>query len=148
MFPQRGLGEYRQADAEGQLARVGLGVGEVGVVAGQGGLQAFVVWRGVHLAGGGTGVLDLLEVDDVGVVADDLGDGVLDADGGVVRVTVVPDLAELHVELQDAKRFHAVEKRRWRGGVKRSGGGKGGTRSERGGAGGQVNAPRRRSGPR
>jgi hypothetical protein len=54
-------------------------------------------------------LFNLLQHDDIGIVTPDFLHRALQADRGKIRILVVPDLTELHVELQDAKRAHARE---------------------------------------
>jgi hypothetical protein len=75
----------------------------VGVVLGEGGGEALKIGRVGELLSGGAGLLDLLEMDNIGVVAEELGNRLFEADGGGVGRLFIPDLAELHVKLQDAK---------------------------------------------
>jgi hypothetical protein len=64
---QRRPREYREPDAERQLAGVRLRVGEPAVVSLQGRLDPRVVRRGLDLHAPDVGMLDLLEQDDVGL---------------------------------------------------------------------------------
>lgn len=76
------------------------------VEAGQFLFQTGVVRRHRRLAAAGLGALDLLQHDDVGLVRFDLGNGGLEIDGGVVGIALVPDLAKLHVELENVETAH------------------------------------------
>ena len=103
---QRRLRKDRLADAERQLARVGPGIGEMHVVAGKRSAQPRQVGRLLGLRAPRLRLLHLLQQDDVGVMAEDLGNGHVEIDRRAIGISVVPRLAELHVELQDSELAH------------------------------------------
>ena len=105
-----GLGKDGQPDAEGQLARIRLRVGEPAVVALHRLLQPQIVGRRLRLHPPDLRMLDLLQEDDVGLVAADFTDGRPDVDGAVVRFLGIPTHPELDVELEDPE--HALESAR------------------------------------
>jgi len=54
-------------------------------------------------------VLDLLKMDNIGVVPLDLGNGIVNARGSLIGIFFIPNLTKLHVELQDAEGLHTKE---------------------------------------
>jgi hypothetical protein len=70
--------------------------------------EPLVIGRRINLLAASLALLDLLQIDHISVVTQQLGDRVFQTDGSLIGLGSVPDLAELHVELQDSKWFHAM----------------------------------------
>lgn len=62
--------------------------------------------RRINLRSSGVRLLDLLQRDDIRVVALNFFKCLFDSNRSRVRVGVIPDLAELHIKLEQAKSTH------------------------------------------
>jgi len=101
-------GKNREADAEGQFAHIGLRVGEATLVAGELGAEAGKIGRRLKLHPAGLGVLDFLQENHVGIMAADFRHRSIEIDRRMIGIRVVPDLPELHVELENAESAHGA----------------------------------------
>jgi hypothetical protein len=101
VLAQRRLAEDRQANAERQFAFIRLGIAEIAIVIGKFLPQPGVMRRRLGLDASAQRLFDLLQHDDVRIMGSDFLHRPLQPDGRVVRVSVIPGLPKLHIELQD-----------------------------------------------
>src|SRR5690242_15836859 len=99
-------GKNCESDPKRQLARIRFGIAELAVIARKRVAQPSVIrWR-VELHTLRQRAFDFLQQNDVCVVTLNFRQGGLQSNRGAVRIRVVPNLAELHVELENAESVH------------------------------------------